>query len=132
VADGGATSGSLRPRASPRSAAPIDAAPILEIKTLRAGYGLVAYDWPGNVRQLQNVIERLVNMTDVDEVDILPSGWLGNELKPRVSAPRLTQFGEIMSLEQAERLAIRLALEGLNVTRAADVLGITRPTLTLK
>jgi branched-chain amino acid transport system ATP-binding protein len=41
VADGGATSGSPRPRASPRSVAPIDAAPILEIKKLRAGYGLV-------------------------------------------------------------------------------------------
>jgi sigma-54 dependent transcriptional regulator, acetoin dehydrogenase operon transcriptional activator AcoR len=95
---------------------------------------LEAYDWPGNVRQLQNVIERLVNMTDVDEVDQLPLGWLGDELRPRGASPQLAQAGTIMSLEQAERLAIRLALEttGLNVTKAADALGITRPTLYAK
>jgi sigma-54 dependent transcriptional regulator, acetoin dehydrogenase operon transcriptional activator AcoR len=95
---------------------------------------LEAYDWPGNVRQLQNVIERLVNMTDVDEVHELPSGWLGEELMSRGPASSVARIGEVMSLEAAERFAIRLALEatGLNVTKAADALGITRPTLYAK
>jgi DNA-binding NtrC family response regulator len=86
------------------------------------------------VRQLQNVIERLVNMTDVDEVDESPLGWLGDELRPRGAAPQLAEGGTIISVEQAERLAIRLALEAtdLNVTKAADALGITRPTLYAK
>jgi sigma-54 dependent transcriptional regulator, acetoin dehydrogenase operon transcriptional activator AcoR len=95
---------------------------------------LEAYDWPGNVRQLQNVIERLVNMTDVEEVHELPPGWLGEELRTRAPASSVARIGEVMSLEAAERLAIRLALEatGFNVTRAANTLGITRPTLYAK
>lgn len=94
---------------------------------------LRAHDWPGNVRQLQNVIERLVNMTDADEAAEIPEVWLASELKT-VSASAGTAIGEAMSLEDAERIAIRLALRETrqNVTRAAEVLGITRPTLYAK
>jgi transcriptional regulator with PAS, ATPase and Fis domain len=102
--------------------------------TPRAVGQLEAYHWPGNLRQLQNVIERLVNLVDADTVDVLPTDWLDDGL------PRPSSFGEavpparVMTLDEAERMAVRIALEatGLNVTRAAAALGITRATLYAK
>ena len=88
--------------------------------------------WPGNVRQLQNVVERLVSMTDGSLVEIIPRDWLSEE-----TSGRAQQFNgdaicsAVMSLVESERMCIRLALQETrcNVTRAAQILGITRPTL---
>ena len=53
---------------------------------------LEAYDWPGNVREMQNLIERLVTLTDHDEIhvdDLAASGaWTG----PTLRAPVLNEF----------------------------------------
>jgi sigma-54 dependent transcriptional regulator, acetoin dehydrogenase operon transcriptional activator AcoR len=107
--------------------------PVLSLSP-RALSQFEAYDWPGNIRQLQNIVERLVNMVDGDEVAELPASWLGEEFRTG-RAPIAEMPGrQIVSLEQTERLAIREALEAMNfnVTKTADALGITRPTLYAK
>ncbi|VVN65752.1 sigma-54 interaction domain-containing protein [Pseudomonas fluorescens] len=89
------------------------------------------YSWPGNVRQLQNVIERLVNMTDGDHVAEMPHGWLTDE-RPDMSVPLASDASEsILTLAESERRTIIGALRAFdnNVTRTASALGITRPTL---
>jgi len=80
-------------------------------------------DWPGNVRQLQNVIRRLAAMT--------PSGPISaeavrNSLKV-TSSPEEASEG----LSELERRQILRVLEqtGGNKTRAAEILGIQRRTL---
>jgi transcriptional regulator with PAS, ATPase and Fis domain len=100
----------------------------------RALAQLETYDWPGNIRQLQNVVERLVNMVDGDEVDELPPSWFGEEFRSGRTHDVRVPGCQIVSLEQTERLAIRQALEAMsfNVTKTADALGITRPTLYAK
>ena len=108
--------------------------PVLALSP-RALAQLRAYAWPGNIRQLQNVIERLVNMVDGDEVDQLPPSWFGEEyFATKPAGACVTGGGKVVPLEQTERAAIRAALEALNfnVTRTADALGITRPTLYAK
>lgn len=100
----------------------------------RALRQLEAYPWPGNVRQLQNVIERLVNMTDADRVEDVPADWLRRERGEVRQDDPAPGGDELLTIEDAERRAVRAALEAcaFNLTRTAAILGITRPTLYAK
>ena len=82
------------------------------------------YPWPGNVRELENRVKRAVVMTEgplVSAADLdLPSGEdEGKSLDIRAARAR------------AEREVIQLALTqaGSNLSKAAKLLGISRPTL---
>jgi two-component system response regulator HydG len=90
---------------------------------------LMGYSWPGNVRQLKNVIENMVVLSNGPQ--------LGIESLPREIRPA---GGEVvggldnvvgMSLEQIEKAAIRNALKSTNGNRehAAKMLGIGERTL---
>jgi two-component system NtrC family response regulator len=89
-----------------------------------------AYGWPGNVRQLENAIERIVVLTSSDHVTL-------NDLPEFLRPPRrhLDQSRsagvEGMSLEAVQRDLIVQALRQFNwnQSRAAKFLGITRKTL---
>jgi two-component system NtrC family response regulator len=88
------------------------------------------YHWPGNVRQLQNTIERIVVLCPGDEVtlDDLPD-FLRHP--PAASSASLASL-EGVALNVVEREAILQALVkcNWNQTRAAQQLGITRKILT--
>ena len=90
-----------------------------------AGGLLEKYDWPGNVRQLQNLIRRLVAMEPAGAVSArLLNGYLEQS--------RIIEPGEtVMELDAVERQQISKVLEqtGGNKTRAAEILGIQRRTL---
>ncbi len=89
---------------------------------------LVRYDWPGNVRELENVVHRSLLVAAGPELALsdLPGGLSG---APPASA--IPASGEVLSLEELERSAIRAALEryGDNLSDAARQLGIGRSTL---
>lgn len=84
-----------------------------------------AHDWPGNVRELENCIKRAVIMADDDH---LTAQDVGLEL-PESSLKTPLDLRTIR--EEAERSAIVEALgrSNGNVVRAAEMLGISRPTL---
>jgi two-component system, NtrC family, response regulator HydG len=94
---------------------------------------LMAYDWPGNVRQLRNVVESMV-VVDYDgvlDVDDLPS-----ELAPAANAVEDAHDGSLAGLvgkplSEIERLFIAETLEqtGGNREAAAELLGIGQRTL---
>ncbi len=93
--------------------------------TLAAEEALIRHDWPGNIRELRNTIERAMILNDVD--------WLDTphlQLPAVQSAPdRLFQLPpEGIRLEELEKQLIFQALEmaGGNKTRAARLLGLTR------
>ncbi len=79
--------------------------------------------WPGNVRQLQHLLERLVILSPVDVIESDMIREALNSLEPR-SKP-------VQSLADAEEEQIRkvLAATGGNKTRAAHILNIERKTL---
>ena len=89
------------------------------------------YRWPGNVRQLQNVIERLVNMTDGDHVTEMPPGYLADEHSDLSLSSAPDNCESVISLAETERRSIAAALQAFdnNITKTALALGITRPTL---
>jgi len=81
---------------------------------------IITYSWPGNVRELQNTIERAVIMTR--EKYILP-----DDLK--------LDFGSRILFSNAEKtlnpgnIVSALKLSNNNISFAAKILGITRPTM---
>jgi DNA-binding NtrC family response regulator len=89
---------------------------------------LLGYDWPGNVRQLENTIERIVLFTRGSVVgpDDLPDLLHGAKRDTPAGL-----FEDLPSLEEMERRYLEHVLRavGRNRTRAADVLGIDRRTL---
>jgi two-component system, NtrC family, response regulator len=88
---------------------------------------MTACPWPGNVRELQNRIRRALGGT-TDRV--IYSSDLGLEDKSQeVEEKKLTTLQE--AREAAEKIAVRraLALTGNNISRAAKLLEISRPTL---
>ncbi|RME40583.1 MAG: sigma-54-dependent Fis family transcriptional regulator, partial [Planctomycetota bacterium] len=85
---------------------------------------LTAYDWPGNIRELANVLERAVLLT---ESEIILPQHLPPEIKQGGREPRKGVRG----LRESERAMIVQALKdtGWNQTQAARLLGISRDNL---
>jgi len=85
---------------------------------------LEAYSWPGNVRELENCIKRAVIMA---EVSVIGADELG--------LPAVSDADQHLNLRQvrddAERYAIQRALARANgnLSKSAELLGISRPTL---
>jgi DNA-binding NtrC family response regulator len=90
---------------------------------------LVAFDWPGNIRQLQNTIERAFALSAADVVSLadLPPAVRGG---PAPEAAR-GATGPLPTLAESERQLIAAALEksGGNKNEAARLLGIDRQRL---
>ncbi len=92
---------------------------------------LERYAWPGNVRQLENVIERLVVLARADTLhaEDLPAELRGSEKV--FGGVRMELPDDGIVLDEVERELLREALErtGGNQSAAARYLGISRQTL---
>jgi DNA-binding NtrC family response regulator len=93
---------------------------------------LVAYDYPGNVRELANLVERLVILTPSQEISerearaLLPTAG-----EPQAGVPFSPERSLRDMMDDAERAIIRRALDHHqgNVTATADALGLERSHL---
>ncbi|MCZ4282552.1 sigma-54 dependent transcriptional regulator [Kiloniella laminariae] len=86
---------------------------------------LEAYNWPGNVRELKNMVERC----------LLLGSFPTDLLKPGTAEENsVAGYPSSWTLEAAEKDHIKkvLARSGGNKTRAAEILGVSRKTLTRK
>jgi two-component system NtrC family response regulator len=86
---------------------------------------LETYLWPGNVRELENRLKRAVIMSESDQITARDL-----ELEIGEEAPA-APLNLRQAREWAERRALQQALiyTDSNVSRSAELLGITRPTL---
>ena len=97
---------------------------------------LLAYDWPGNIRQLRNAVKTMVVMCDRDTLDVrdIPQEI---HLVKRLAAGQVEQGQQFISeftgrsLEEVERqhIADTLAMTDGNRTEAAKILKIGERTL---
>jgi len=98
---------------------------------------LIHYDWPGNVRQLKNIIERLVIMADRMTLDLIylvdqlqkkrfPIGDAVPETMEQLKATKQHFMEEnFRQIEKAFLIKALKACEG-NITRAAERVGMQR------
>lgn len=100
---------------------------------------LLRYSWPGNIRELENVLERSVILLQGEyisekELPFTIRNLGPNDRKDGGRNTRETFFRETSPLAEMERQAVLKALEeaGGNKSEAARLLGITRRTLKLK
>ncbi|MCD4701782.1 MAG: sigma-54 dependent transcriptional regulator [Candidatus Aegiribacteria sp.] len=113
-----------------REAAEKHCLPLPEI-TSEALQCLTVFSWPGNVRQLRNLMESLLIISG----SVIDTGDLPSEIADLPSGETLELHTELpVSLEELETLAINKTLEitGGNRTKAAELLGIGRRTLQRK
>jgi two-component system NtrC family response regulator len=87
---------------------------------------LTGHAWPGNVRELQNRVRRALSLTSGNMLVPADFGLGGEEKNEGGALPTLRQ-----AREEAEKKAIRqaLALTNRNISQAARLLEISRPTL---
>jgi two-component system nitrogen regulation response regulator NtrX len=100
---------------------------------------LHAYDWPGNVRQLRNVIERLMIMApDEEKVDLISGKMLPSELFSDVpTSLSFDKTSEIMALPlrearelfEKEYLQTQIDRFGGNISKTASFVGMERSAL---
>lgn len=96
---------------------------------------LIAFDWPGNIRELENLVERMVILKGNGTITLedLPAKYRGKSLsKPRVESVSLPIDGICLSsaVEEFENRLIIQALEktGGNKKEAATLLNLKRTT----
>jgi two-component system response regulator HydG len=97
---------------------------------------LLAYDWPGNVRQLRNVIESMVvvdfdGVLDLDDLpmELAPSGGSENNTTPSGDAGLHDLVGKSLSELEGLFIGETLKVTGGNREEAAQMLGIGERTL---
>ena len=109
---------------------------------------LTSYPWPGNIRELENVIERAVLFADTSQIEIadlspeLRESTMAPRPRPSTAPPTLDMAASIEGLKEQvkaamsrlERELIQRALDQTagNVTHAARLLKISRKGLQLK
>ncbi len=87
---------------------------------------LANYDWPGNIRELRNEIERAYILTNENEIQLLDLSSEIINMSARVESAEVT---DSQSLAELQRLIEVFRMSGENISKTAKILGVHRNTV---
>lgn len=90
---------------------------------------LESYEWPGNVRELENRVQRAVIMSDEPIIEPESLDFSLKAAKERVHAFTKMTLKDAREMIERELVVAAIESNNNNIARAADVLGVSRPTL---
>ena len=96
---------------------------------------LQSYDWPGNVRQLRNVIERTIILAPGDRIgridlDLLPAEVLGDDGRGEGAGAMMgAPLREARETFEREYLRVQIRRFSGNISRTASFIGMERSAL---
>ena len=92
---------------------------------------LSAYSWPGNVRELRNLVERLVIMSPGPQIQLedIPEEYRAGARTPVRQAFSSANLKDAREEFEREFIAMKLEEHGGNISRTAQVIGISREAL---
>jgi two-component system NtrC family response regulator len=88
---------------------------------------LQSYEWPGNVRELENKIQRAVIMSDSPLLEPAALGFDGSQMPNDQTAAKTLK--DARDRVEREMIVSAIREQGGNVAKAAETLGISRPTI---
>ena len=97
-----------------------------------ATFVLRTHSWPGNIRELRNVVERAVLICDSDTIGLehLPVDLMNAAAKNKQTAPGGYQVGDLVPLELIEQAHImQVLVAAKTLRRAAAILGVNHSAL---
>jgi DNA-binding NtrC family response regulator len=99
--------------------------------TAPAAERLLTYSWPGNIRELQNAMERAVALTQFEEIVVEDLPKSVRDYKRAPLLPSGDDASELLPMHEVERRYVLRVLEatGGNKTAAAQILGFDRRTM---
>ncbi|MCW5896822.1 MAG: sigma-54-dependent Fis family transcriptional regulator [Bacteroidetes bacterium] len=95
---------------------------------------LLSYDWPGNIRELENVIERAAILCQNNIIEPRDLSLPNSPMTLPAATDRDSKVGTTIPLREIERMHIEAVLRSLrgNKTETAKILGISLKTLYTK
>ena len=100
----------------------------IDSQTMRA---LMNYNWPGNIRELENIVERMIILAGDEQIttDLLPMQIQGVPVSSTPVSLDIPEEG--LSIDEVEKALIQKAIKKAsgNKSKAAQLLGITRRKL---
>lgn len=92
---------------------------------------LKAYNWPGNIRELKNLIERLVIMTDAQTIELnhLPPEFLNPQFEAKASFKNKQSLRDVRDKTELDYIKYCLDSVDGNMAKTAELLQVDRTYL---